>query len=217
MQFAYSLLRLSAAAMCTSTGIRWPLPHQLHGLALLLLVLLSGCAPLQVHVLNEPVSASSPSTETPGETEQEAEVPGARATETTLVTLVTYLTFLAELAGALVIAVAVVRGLFRYVPHIFRRSSAGDTYTEDIRLQVGKSLALALEFELGADILKTAVAPTLEIIAQLAAIAALRTFLNYFLERELRQAEQRRERQQVVDMTPEGEQGSRVYPADQTG
>ena len=86
----------------------------------------------------------------------------------------------------------------RYVPHIFHRQPPGETFTEDIRLQLGKSLALALEFELGADILKTAVAPSLAIIGQLAAIAALRTFLNYFLERELRQAEQRRERQQTA-------------------
>ena len=35
------------------------------------------------------------------------------------------------------------------------------------------------------DILRTAVAPTWEDIGKLAAIAAIRTVLNYFLEREL--------------------------------
>jgi uncharacterized membrane protein len=38
---------------------------------------------------------------------------------------------------------------------------------------------------LAADILRTAVAPTWEDIGKLAAIAAIRTVLNYFLEREL--------------------------------
>ena len=165
MQFAYSLVR--ATALRASIGIRGSLHRRLASFALLLLVLLSGCAPLQVQVLNEPVTTNSASTEAPTAPELEAEVPGARATEATLVTIVTYLTFFAEIAGALVIAVAVVRGLFRFVPHIFRRTTADETYTEDIRLQVGKSLALALEFELGADILKTAVAPTLVVIAQL--------------------------------------------------
>ena len=65
-------------------------------------------------------------------------------------------------------------------------------------MQLGKSLALALEFELGADILKTAVAPSFTIIAQLAAIIVLRTALNYFLERELRQTEQRRAGQHLT-------------------
>jgi uncharacterized membrane protein len=116
-----------------------------------------------------------------------------------LTTIVTYLTLFAELCGAFVIAVAVVRSLLRFMPHVVGRAPSDETYTEEIRLQLGKALALALEFELGADILKTTVAPSLEIIAQLAAIAILRTFLNYFLERELRQAEQRRAGQHLDD------------------
>jgi uncharacterized membrane protein len=46
-------------------------------------------------------------------------------------------------------------------------------------------LALALEFQLGADILGTTVTPTLESLTQLALIAVIRTFLNYFLGKEL--------------------------------
>lgn len=57
----------------------------------------------------------------------------------------------------------------------------------DIRLDLGKTLAMALEFLLAADILRTAVAPTWSDIGKLAAIAALRTLLNYFLDRELRE------------------------------
>ena len=111
-------------------------------------------------------------------------------TEHVLATLVTYLTFFAELCGALVIAVGTVRALLRFVAHLFQREAESDRVKEHIRLQLGKSLALALEFELGADILKTAVAPSLPVIGQLAAIIVLRTMLNYFLERELRQSVQ---------------------------
>ena len=47
-------------------------------------------------------------------------------------------------------------------------------------------LVLALEFLLAADILRTAISPTWTDIGQLAAIAAIRTFLNYSLSHDLR-------------------------------
>lgn len=49
-------------------------------------------------------------------------------------------------------------------------------------------LVLALEFLLAADVLRTAISPTWNEIGQLAAIAAIRTFLNYSLSHDLRQA-----------------------------
>jgi uncharacterized membrane protein len=48
-------------------------------------------------------------------------------------------------------------------------------------------LALGLEFQLAGDILRTAIAPTFEEIGQLAAIATIRTALNFFLSRELKE------------------------------
>lgn len=60
-----------------------------------------------------------------------------------------------------------------------------------MRLHLGRWLAVALEFELGADILRTAVAPTWSEIGQLAAIAAVRTALNYFLQAEIDKAKDR--------------------------
>ncbi|HEX8734909.1 MAG TPA: DUF1622 domain-containing protein, partial [Pyrinomonadaceae bacterium] len=62
-----------------------------------------------------------------------------------------------------------------------------------IRLTLGKYLALALEFQVGADILSTAIAPTWEQIGKLAAIAAIRTLLNYFLSKELENERKREE------------------------
>jgi uncharacterized membrane protein len=63
---------------------------------------------------------------------------------------------------------------------------------ENIRLKLGRWLALALEFQLAADILKTAVAPTWDDIGKVAAIIALRTLLNFFLAREIDNAERHR-------------------------
>ena len=50
---------------------------------------------------------------------------------------------------------------------------------------LGMWLLLALQFALGADIVRSVIAPTWNDIAQLAAIALIRTFLNYFLEQDI--------------------------------
>jgi uncharacterized membrane protein len=57
------------------------------------------------------------------------------------------------------------------------------------RTHLGHSLSVALEFLIAADILKTAIAPTWEDIGQLAAIVGIRTVLNFFLHRELKEME----------------------------
>ena len=54
-----------------------------------------------------------------------------------------------------------------------------------LRLRFGSWLALALECQLGADILATTIAPSFKALGQLGAIAVIRTFLNYFLNQEL--------------------------------
>jgi uncharacterized membrane protein len=54
-----------------------------------------------------------------------------------------------------------------------------------VRLKFGLWLALALEFQLGADILNTTIAPSQEALIRLAVIAVIRTFLNYFLNKEI--------------------------------
>jgi uncharacterized membrane protein len=53
----------------------------------------------------------------------------------------------------------------------------------------GMWLLLGLEFELAADIIGSVISPTWEQVAQLGAIAVIRTFLNYFLEKDLDRGE----------------------------
>lgn len=91
-----------------------------------------------------------------------------------------------EVIASLVIAIAAVEALVKALL-LFARRYKPPGSREAIRLSLGRWLALALEFELAADILRTAVAPTWNEIGQLAAIATLRTLLNYFLEREVSQ------------------------------
>jgi uncharacterized membrane protein len=54
-----------------------------------------------------------------------------------------------------------------------------------VRLKFGLWLSMALEFQLGADILNTTIAPSQEALIRLAVIAVIRTFLNYFLNKEI--------------------------------
>jgi uncharacterized membrane protein len=102
-----------------------------------------------------------------------------------------------EFIAGLLIAAAVLEGTIRAVLLFVgatETSNPGRSHVEkeEVRLRLGRWLALALEFELGADILRTAVAPTWSEIGQLAAIAAIRTALNYFLQQEIDKAAARR-------------------------
>ncbi len=56
-----------------------------------------------------------------------------------------------------------------------------------LRISFGQWLVLALEFQLGADIVATTIAPSFETLTKLAMIAVIRTFLNYFLAKELKE------------------------------
>lgn len=52
-------------------------------------------------------------------------------------------------------------------------------------LSLARWLLLGLEFTLAADIVRTVISPDWNDIGELAAIALIRTFLNFFLERDL--------------------------------
>lgn len=92
-----------------------------------------------------------------------------------------------EGAAGIIIAIAAAEATWRALAMFFVRPAAPDDAKESIRLRLARWLAVALEFELAADILRTAIAPSWDEIGKLAAIAALRTLLNYFLQREIEQ------------------------------
>ena len=106
-----------------------------------------------------------------------------------MVTAVGYLKLAVEAVGAAIVGLGALATVVVYLLSVFgiRKRS----YTE-IRLFLGRYLALGLEFQLGADILSTAVAPTIAEVEILAAIVVIRTVLNYFLSKEIE-----RERQEV--------------------
>jgi uncharacterized membrane protein len=89
-----------------------------------------------------------------------------------------------EAIGALIITLAAVEAAGRSGALLIRRQlSAGAS--EAVRLRLGTWLVLAIEFELAADILRTAIAPSWNDLGMLAAIIGLRTVLNYILQLDL--------------------------------
>lgn len=89
-----------------------------------------------------------------------------------------------ETIGAVLVGIGVLLALAQLARVLASRRS-GDFKT--VRLTLARYLALALEFQLGADILSTAVAPSWDQIGKLGAIAVIRTGLNYFLAIEMRE------------------------------
>jgi uncharacterized membrane protein len=92
---------------------------------------------------------------------------------------------LVEAAGAIIIFVGAVVAAVAFVQAALVSRSTREFVR--VRLRLGRYLALGLEFQLASDILSTAVAPTFEEIGKLAAIATIRTVLNYFLGKEIEQ------------------------------
>ena len=88
-----------------------------------------------------------------------------------------------ETSGAAVIGIGVVIALYDFARALVPPQL--ESYNK-IRLTLARYLALALELQLGADILSTAIAPTWDQIGKLGAIAVIRTALNFFLRREMR-------------------------------
>lgn len=100
-----------------------------------------------------------------------------------------YLSTGVEACAALIIALAATQATFHAMRLFFVRPPHPEQRKVEVRLRLGRWLSLALEFLLAADILRTAVAPTWDEIGKLAAIVVLRTLLNYFLDKEIRSAE----------------------------
>ena len=121
--------------------------------------------------------------------------------EEALQSAVSLLVTVVEACGAVVIVVGALWAFIRFVGVGLRRRDASAFVP--VRLVLGRFLALGLEFQLASDLLRTAVAPSWEQLGQLAAVAAIRTALNFFLSREIEE-----ERRQVAEEQQRSPAGS---------
>lgn len=63
----------------------------------------------------------------------------------------------------------------------------------DVWLRYARWLVAGLTFQLAADIIETSITTSWDAVGRIAAIAVIRTFLNYFLERDLYEVRERAE------------------------
>ncbi|MFF8557192.1 DUF1622 domain-containing protein [Streptomyces sp. NPDC015501] len=122
-------------------------------------------------------------------------LPAELLSESTVRDVIGWLVHVIEAAGALIIFTGAIWAFARFTSTGLRRRSLITEFNKT-RLSLGRFLVLGLEFQLAGDVLRTAVAPSFTEIGQLAAIAAIRTVLNFFLTREIAQERAEIERDQ---------------------
>jgi uncharacterized membrane protein len=100
----------------------------------------------------------------------------------------TSILFINSVALLMVVAgsVEALAGALRVI--VSRRSG---TERRDVWLRYARWLVAALTFQLGADIIETAITTEWEAVGRLGAVAVIRTFLNFFLDRDLAEIRER--------------------------
>ena len=90
----------------------------------------------------------------------------------------------------LVVVFGTVQAFVRSVRAMFKPSATGTQFQTGY-IHYARWLVAGLTFQLAADIIETAFSPSWDEIGRLAAISVIRTFVNYFLERDLAEMERR--------------------------
>lgn len=98
------------------------------------------------------------------------------------ITVIDALALVIIVFGALEAFIRVIRGTFSAVTGHERR---------DIWLRFARWLVAGLTFQLAADIIESSITTSWESVARLGAVAVIRTFLNYFLERDVAETRER--------------------------
>jgi uncharacterized membrane protein len=96
-----------------------------------------------------------------------------------------YLTFGIDIAAGIIIAISAATALFAFFK-ILRKSPKEQTEEkETIRLRLARGLLLALDFEVGSDILKTILVPSANELSILAVVVGIRIVLSWSLSKEI--------------------------------
>ncbi len=95
-----------------------------------------------------------------------------------------YVALAMEIIAVVIIAIGAVESVIKLMRPNYDQLRPF-AWKKEIFIRLGSWLLLGLEFALAADIVRTAISPTWAQLGQLATIAAIRTFLNFFLERDV--------------------------------
>jgi len=131
---------------------------------------------------------------------QEAAASSASAiVEAWLAEVTHYVALAIEAMALLIIAIGTLEAFVASMRVMLSPRATNDE-KRSIWLRYSRWLVAGLTFQLAADIVHTAIAPTWNDIGRLGAIAVIRTFLSYFLERDVEEIRKRRpERETAPD------------------
>jgi uncharacterized membrane protein len=96
-----------------------------------------------------------------------------------------------QIMALVVVAFGTIQAFVQSLRAMLNPSAAGHNFHSGY-VQYARWLIVGLTFQLAADIIQTSFAPSWDEIGQLAAIAAIRAFVNFFLEHDMAQEEKRR-------------------------
>ena len=104
--------------------------------------------------------------------------------------MVSSVSFFITVAGAAIVVYGALHAAIAFIRTEFGRLFGGVTQRQQrqIKQQFGANILLGLEFFIAGDIIKTILSPTLLDLAILGSIVVIRTFISFFLNRELTDA-----------------------------
>jgi uncharacterized membrane protein len=117
--------------------------------------------------------------------EENIETTDGSSLEHFLALIVDYVTFGIDVSAAFIIGTSVIIALIGYAKTLGRTQEGQGSKRETVRFRLAGGLLLALDFQVGSDILKTILVPTTNELIILSVIVALRIVLGWSLSREI--------------------------------
>lgn len=121
---------------------------------------------------------------TSNNSEQGIEIIGQRL-EDLLIPYVSVITFGIDIAAGIIIGISALFGLISFIRILKKPIKEQTQEKETIRLRLARGMLLALDFEVGSDILKTILVPSSKDLAILAVIVGIRIILSWSLSKEI--------------------------------
>ncbi len=117
---------------------------------------------------------------------QEEMVIFGQSLESVLTPFVNIITFVMDIAAGLIIGISAIVGFITFLRTLVTKPPKEQTQDkETIRLRLARGMLLALDFEVGSDILKTVSVPSINELSILAVVVGIRIILSWSLSKEI--------------------------------
>jgi uncharacterized membrane protein len=117
---------------------------------------------------------------------QEGMIIFGQSLESVLTPFVNIITFVMDIAAGLIIGISAIVGFISFLRTLVTKPPKEQTQDkETIRLRLARGMLLALDFEVGSDILKTVSVPSINELSILAVVVGIRIILSWSLSKEI--------------------------------